>query len=63
MLKSRMRKISRKYTSQTERDYILKMLLLSRSQNAFCLSEKQHAEIIKRAKKDYAAANRATRGE
>lgn len=40
-------------------EYILKMLLLARSQNAFTLTETQHAEIIKRAKKDYAAAKKA----
>lgn len=51
-----------KYTGQ-ERDYILKMLFLARSQNALALTDSQHKEIIKRAKKDYAAACKAVGGK
>lgn len=54
----KLRKV-RKYRSTSERDYILKMLLLARSQTRFSLSEKDHADVIKRARKDYAAASKA----
>lgn len=56
---ARVKRVKRTIYGFGLKEYILKMLLLARSQNAFALTEAQHAEIIKRAKKDYAAAKKA----
>jgi len=56
---ARVKRVKRTIYGYGLREYILEMLLLVRSQNEFTLTEAQHAEVIKRAKKDYAAAEKA----